>query len=376
MSTRKCSFDILKRHLGKGNQVSNLSAFQGCTFGRNLSSEQFNRAKAQTTEFPVIDISPFNSSYKLEKCSSSQLKARKKEEAVKFHNACRDVGFFYVAGHGIESSMLDDSLAYARRFFELPESRKSKLSLQNSLDLSRGYQKVGENVTGGSSDYHEAFDVMKEEKNPSRLKTMLHHGGRNLWPDEKECSRFRSFFEKEYIPAMLNLGESMMKCFALSLDIEESSLISLYNESFFVFRAIHYPGGDPEKNPQGCGEHTDYGCFTFLHSDPVPGALEVQTRDGYFIQPQHKEGLILCNIGDMIELWSAGYYQSTIHRVRTTTQSRVSVPFFFEANYDAYIEPLVSSKFVEPDNPYNKSSTFYGEHLYRKTSSNFSFNSI
>lgn len=65
-----------------------------------------------------------------------------------------------------------------------------------------------------------------------------------MWPEEKECSHFRSFFEKEYIPAMLNLGESMMKCFALSLDIEESSLLSLYDESFYVFRAIHYPGGE------------------------------------------------------------------------------------------------------------------------------------
>lgn len=124
--------------------MPNLFAAHGTVPRRKLSCKQSNRVKALTTEFPVIDISPFISENKLENCSNCQLKARKKEEAAKFHKACRDVGFFYVAGHGIGNSVLDDSLAYARRFFELPESKKSKFSLQNSLDLSRGYQKVRE----------------------------------------------------------------------------------------------------------------------------------------------------------------------------------------------------------------------------------------
>ena len=81
------------------------------------------------------------------------------------------------------------------------------------------------------------------------------------------------------------------------------------------------------------------------------------------------EGALVTNIGDVLSYWTQKRYQSTVHRVihQATTQ-RVSIPFFFEPNFDASLIPLTEMK-----NPKAKSldPTFYGEHLFNKISNNF-----
>ena len=46
--------------------------------------------------------------------------------------ASRDVGFFYLTGHGIPQSLIDDVLASSRRFFALPEVDKLEIEMVNS----------------------------------------------------------------------------------------------------------------------------------------------------------------------------------------------------------------------------------------------------
>ena len=50
----------------------------------------------------------------------------------------------------------------------------------------------------------------------------------------------------------------------------------------------------------------------------------------------------LVNLGDMLAEWTGGLYRSTKHRVvHTSPKMRVSVPFFFDPNWDAFIEPIL-----------------------------------
>jgi hypothetical protein len=66
-------------------------------------------------------------------------------------------------------------------------------------------------------------------------------------------------------------------------------------------------------------------------------------------------GSFVCNIGDMLQIWTNGLYQPTVHRVLHTGggggggaggeggeigESRISVPFFYEPNFDAVVAPL------------------------------------
>jgi isopenicillin N synthase-like dioxygenase len=44
----------------------------------------------------------------------------------------------------------------------------------------------------------------------------------------------------------------------------------------------------------------------------------------------------------MLESWTNGRIKATLHRVIGTSQERVSVPLFFNPNYDTNVAPLGS----------------------------------
>jgi isopenicillin N synthase-like dioxygenase len=77
------------------------------------------------------------------------------------------------------------------------------------------------------------------------------------------------------------------------------------------------------------------------------------------------------NIGDMVDVMTNGLWQSTKHRViHTGGGLRVSVPFFYEPNWDAIIKPL--EKCVQRTGGVPRfGEVVYKEHLQGKVSGNF-----
>mmetsp|Transcript_15999 Transcript_15999/g.21544 ORF Transcript_15999/g.21544 Transcript_15999/m.21544 type:complete len:265 (-) Transcript_15999:143-937(-) len=231
--------------------------------------------------------------------------------------------------------------------------------------------------------------------------------GRNPWPTNPEA--LEPVLE-EYTAAMLDAGGAVMKALGLALGTSENlpggpqSHLGLFkqffDDSFWVMRCIHYPGlaqayhGAEKDNDDdceaviGCGEHTDYGCLTLvMQKDQPDSCLQVKKvgTDEWIDAPPVRNTLV-CNLGDMLQIWTAGRYRSTPHRVLTPSSgaSRISVPFFLEPNFDAHIVPLfggvsnrdrascrIGRAEMLAAEPY--SGICYGQHLYRKVSSNFDF---
>ncbi|CAG8491956.1 15707_t:CDS:2 [Funneliformis caledonium] len=258
---------------------------------------------------PVIDISSFT--------TNLNSLAAKRETAKQIHEACRDVGFFYLTGHNVPQEIIDKVLKLGYEFFHLPEEEKIKYSIANE-DYARGYQRLGENVTRYQKDWHEALDFYKPipRVHPLVLKN-LPLRGENQWPENP--GEFRSVFN-EYINLMLRLGAHVMSAIALGLGLEEDFFEKFINESFWVMRVIGYPDlrsvKDKSRVNFSCGEHTDYGYVEInVTNDNTKGALQVQRKDGTWINADPIQGALVVNIGDMLNVWSNNVYKSTLHRV-------------------------------------------------------------
>ena len=54
-------------------------------------------------------------------------------------------------------------------------------------------------------------------------------------------------------------------------------------------------------------------------------------------------GTLVCNIGDMLDRLTGGWYRSTPHRVRNLSgHGRLSFPFFLDPGFSAEVPPLPS----------------------------------
>lgn len=55
------------------------------------------------------------------------------------YQACKNVGFFYVAGHGVKQQAVETLFSDAQKFFRLPLEKKNALSFQNTKSQHTGY---------------------------------------------------------------------------------------------------------------------------------------------------------------------------------------------------------------------------------------------
>jgi isopenicillin N synthase-like dioxygenase len=339
---------------------------------------------------PIIDISPF-----IDPHSSP---SARQSTASAINSACVDYGFFYLTGHGIPVTRLDQIIALARQFFALPVSEKNRIKRHDAGgpeggDGARGYQSMGENITKGKRDMCEAIDLYREWNHAAKAPGAGGDGtcqtlqGQNLWPAQPV--ELKDVYLK-YIQDIQDVGRALVHAMGCALDLgseakgadksteDERVFVRNTDQSFWVMRLIGYPpletplALDKEPDEFSCGEHTDYGCVTLLLADPTPGALQVLLKDGKtWLNADPVPGAFVVNIGDMIERWTNGMWKSTQHRVvHRGNGYRVSVPFFFEPNFEATVKPL--SKCVDKTDipPVHEGGT-YGEHLMAKVFGNF-----
>jgi len=320
--------------------------------------------KFKSNTLPVIDISPY--------LDGSDTHGRVSTSAA-LHAACLEYGFFYLdISNYVNLSEPEELIRLAREFFDLPEVEKNKLALKNE-DYARGYARLQENVTNGKADNHEAIDFYRPVENPDKTKPLW---GENQWPI---IPGFRAKFER-WVSKMKALGLIVMEAMAVGLGMssdEWHELRSKVDDSFWVARVIGYPPLPNDHDGFSCGAHKDYGCLTFLYADPTPGALQVRpisgTEDGIWINADPIPGCVVVNIGEMWEIWTNGLYRSTLHQVvHRGSNYRVSIPFFFEPNFDANVMILPAARRLQDDlSTDGYAAVIYGEFLLNKVRNNF-----
>jgi isopenicillin N synthase-like dioxygenase len=273
--------------------------------------------------------------------------------------AARDVGFFYLTGHGVDADLLRDLVLIARRFFALPEPDKLAVEMVHSPHF-RGYNRVAWERTRGAPDWREQIDIGAERPALPRSADQPAWSrlqGPNQWPAALPELRPLVLLWQE---AALEVLSRLLRAFALALGQAEDALLPLYgNEPHHMVKLIRYPGRDATGSDQGVGTHKDSELLTLLLQDHV-GGLQVETAAGC-VDVEPRPGTFVINIGELLELASDGYLRATLHRVVAPPAGaeRVSVAFFLGARLDATVPllqlpaPLAAQARGPQSDPYN-----------------------
>jgi isopenicillin N synthase-like dioxygenase len=281
------------------------------------------------TSIPLLDLELFSGSGPVRTAFLAHLR-----------DAARQVGFFYVTGHGIETILLEGLMSCAARFFALPESDKLAVDMVNSPHF-RGYTRLAAEHTRGLEDWREQIDIGAEKPVLSfaGAPAWIRLQGPNQWP--AALPELRPIVLRWQVEATRVLT-TLLQAFAISLGQHENIFDSLYRDDPHVLvKLIRYPGRDRTLSDQGVGAHKDSGLLSLLLQDDQ-GGLQVETSQGW-IDVAPRAGALVVNIGEILELASDGYLRATLHRVITPPagRERMSAAFFLGARLDATV-PLLS----------------------------------
>jgi isopenicillin N synthase-like dioxygenase len=151
-----------------------------------------------------------------------------------------------------------------------------------------------------------------------------------------------------YYRTMSRLVTALMRLAALALGVEETFFDDKVDRPIGTMRLNYYPAQTelPRPGQLRAGAHTDYGGFTILIGEDVPGGLQVRARSGEWIDVRTEPSTLVVNIGDLLMRWTNDRWVSTLHRVVNppspgdAARARLSVAFFSHPNYDVLIECL------------------------------------
>ncbi|WP_120971705.1 2OG-Fe(II) oxygenase family protein [Comamonas sp. lk] len=280
--------------------------------------------ETRAREVRVIDISDFEH--------------RKAEIAEALWAASVEIGFFQVSGHGIAPDDVSAAFHRAEQFFDLPRETKARWPLTRN---SGWEHKAQIRPSTRTPDQKESYQVTRPRME-------------GLWPREEELPGFKQAtlnFERQ----CWQVGMKLLSCFAYKLGFDAEFFTRAHNPELpgyqSTLRMLHYFATDPAlKHEVGlwrAGAHTDFDCLTLLFQRAGQGGLQVlpgkDAASEQWTPVDPVEGVITCNIGDMLTRWSDDQLPSNFHRVRNPLPheyqgARYSLAFFCQANEDALIE--------------------------------------
>jgi len=255
--------------------------------------------------------------------------------------ACRNPGFCYLQGHGIDTQLERDAADAARQFFAQSADERAKLAIANSPHF-RGYTILGDERTQGKSDWRDQLDVGYEEPAP-KLKAgdppWLKLRGPNQWPANQPHMAPATL---AWMHALEPMGVAVTRALAMGLGQPADAFDQhvLPRPDVHV-KIIRYPAQDAASDTgQGVGLHHDSGLLSFILQDDQSG-LQVQTDKG-LIDAHPIPGTYVMNLGQMMQAASNGYLRATAHRVTSPPpgKQRLSLAYFFNPRLEAVFKPV------------------------------------
>lgn len=294
------------------------------------------------TKIPVIDLTPYFDG------------SDKQSVAKQIGDACLEVGFFTISGHGIPLEVVTAANDAARAYFDQSLSEKIKVKAVDGM----GYiGPDGENLAASLDD--DAVVDVKESLNLNRPINDI------AWPKTPASMREDA---ETYYQALLKLADHLMHLFALALDLPENWFDDKVDDPRTILRLLNYPAiMADDSGATRAGAHTDYGTLTILWS-PDSRGLQAQDRNGVWVDVIAPAENFIINIGDLMMNWTNDKWISTLHRVMprpdTVGKRRQSMAFFHNPNEDALIECIETC--VSAESPPKYAPILAARHLEMK----------
>jgi len=269
--------------------------------------------------------------------------------------ACRDVGFMYIAGHGISPKIVAAARTAVADYFAQPLAQKN--ADQITADNYRGYIPLGffsANSGEAAADSYEGYKLHYEVAADDPVCANCDLYGPNKWPQQPQgfSAAILSYWRE--CDRVCNL---LLSAMAKILGVDQAEFLQLFESPLTNMTLLHYPPQSPDVGGFGIHPHKDTDALTILAPDPV-GGLMVRCRDDHeWIHAAAPGDALIVNIGDLLELWSGGYLVSTPHKVvNESGAERYSFPYFAVPRFDTVVAPL-----REPQPGYTRDSVHVGD---------------
>jgi len=292
-------------------------------------------------EIPLIDVADFLAG----KPGAAE------KAAAELRHAFENVGFYYLAGHGVPQSLIDAQYEQAARFHALPMEEKLKVKVN---EHTIGYMPIAETpppnaaAQGKKPSQNEAYFLRRDRdaNDPDVIAGRRFHV-QNQWPANLPGFREQTLL---YMSTLEALCRKLVKLYALALDLPKDHFDACFARPHMILRQSRYPLIDGSDDTiASLVPHTDSGFMTLLPPNKVQG-LSILLPDGRWMDAPGVEGAFVVNGGDILHRWTNERFLSTPHRVRNISGTiRYAIPFFCDPDHDTVIECLPSCQ--SADNP-------------------------
>lgn len=256
-------------------------------------------------------------------------------------DASHKVGFFALKNTGVNQEIIDNLYTSLEKFFAYDKEFKLLVDgTANGSGGQRGYTAIGKEAAKGCAvgDLKEYYMVGRD-LSEEQFKLLGYPA--NVWPEfydfKSPASAFYCHLE-EY-------SELIQEIFSLALGQKKDFLKEICADGDTSLRMIHYPVDNSQDHQAvWAAAHTDINAFTLLPKATAEG-LEVCDDQGNWIPVFIKEDAMIVNVGDFIEIFSNGYFRSSLHRVmapKNRQTDRYSCVHFVHPRGDSELYPLSS----------------------------------
>lgn len=289
---------------------------------------------------------------------------RKQKFVNEIGKAYEEIGFVALKNHFLSDELVEELYKEVKAFFALPTETKKKYE-RKEIGGQRGYTAFGMEHAKGRSE--------------GDLKEFWHFGqipdeDANLpdsYPENVQVEELPEFnaVGMETYRMLEKTGIYVLRALALYIGLEENYFDHWIANGNSILRPIHYPPITEEpKNAVRAAEHGDINLITLLMGAST-GGLQVQRKDGEWIDAIPKEDELVINVGDMLERHTNNKLRSTIHRVTNPPREqwgspRYSIPFFMHPRSDMKLNCLEAC--IDEEHPKHYEDITAGEFLKQR----------